>query len=98
MKGRPRDATISAIGVMGTPATLISKRPKSNWTAEGRYASIEQLAATADYNPKVIRQGLRLAFLAPEIPAGALHDTAMGLVQIPKLLPLSWLEQRQSIG
>jgi site-specific DNA recombinase len=66
--------------------------------ASGQYSSIEKLAAATGYNPKVIRQGLRLAFLAPEIAAAALDgETSIKLKQIPKLLPLSWREQRQSI-
>jgi DNA invertase Pin-like site-specific DNA recombinase len=66
--------------------------------AGGHHASIENLAAAAGYNPKVIRQGLRLAFLAPEIAAATLTgETSIDLRRIPKLLPLSWREQRQSI-
>jgi site-specific DNA recombinase len=36
--------------------------------SNGQSSSIEDL----DYNPKVIRQGLRLAFLAPKVAAAAL--------------------------
>ena len=32
----------------------------------GRHASVEDLAAAADLHPKVVRQGLRLAFLPPD--------------------------------
>ena len=68
-----------------------------NQLANGHHTSIENLAAAAGYNPKVIRQGLRLAFLAPEIAAAALDgQTSIKLKQIPKLLPLSWREQRLS--
>ena len=67
--------------------------------ANDRHTSIENLAIAAGYNPKVIRQGLRLAFLAPEIAAAALDgDTSIRLKQIPKPLPLSWREQRQWIS
>jgi hypothetical protein len=31
----------------------------------GRFSSIEELAVTAKLHPKVVRQALRLAFLAP---------------------------------
>jgi DNA invertase Pin-like site-specific DNA recombinase len=62
------------------------------------HRSIEDLAAAAGYNPKVIRQGLRLAFLAPELTAAVLDgEMPIRLKQIPKLLPLSWREQRRSI-
>ena len=64
----------------------------------GHHASIENLAAAAGYNPKVMRQGLRLAFLAPEVAATALDgETPIRLKQIPKLLPLPWREQHQLI-
>jgi len=67
--------------------------------SSGRQSSIEQLAAAANYNPKVVRQGLRLAFLAPEMTDAAFQGAVhLKLKQIPKLLPLSWREQRQSIG
>lgn len=67
--------------------------------AGGHHTSIENLATAAGYNPKVIRQGLRLAFLAPEIATAALHgDTPIRLKQIPKVLPLSWRGQLGTIG
>ena len=67
--------------------------------SEGQHISIENLAAAAGYNPKVVRQELRLAFVTPEIAVRALRgDTPIRLKQIPKLLPLSWREQRQWIG
>jgi site-specific DNA recombinase len=65
----------------------------------GRHKSIEQLAAATDYNPKVIRQGLRLAFLAPRIAEAAVQGAAtFRLKEMPKLLPLSWQDQQRSIG
>ena len=67
--------------------------------SNGKYASIEALAAAANYNPKVIRQGLRLVFLAPEMTEAALAETAdFKLQHIPKTLPLSWRDQRLAIG
>jgi site-specific DNA recombinase len=72
------------------------------WLADlssGRHSSIEDLAAAAHLHPKVVRQGLRLAFLPPELTRAALDgDTTIELKQIPKLLPLSWREQHQSVG
>ena len=81
---------------------LARTRPQAvawlNQLASDEHSSIEKLAAAASYNPKVVRQGLRLAFLAPEIVAAALvGETPIKLKQIPKLLPLSWREQRRSI-
>jgi site-specific DNA recombinase len=60
-----------------------------------RYASVEDLAAAASLNPKVIRQGLRLAYLPPELTAAVVGGEAtLSLKQIPKVLPLAWREQR----
>lgn len=65
----------------------------------GRYPSIEDLAVAANLNPKVIRQGLRLAFLPPELTTAAVGGEATcALKQIPKFLPLSWREQRSLLG
>ncbi len=67
--------------------------------SSGRHASIEDLARTADLHPKVVRQGLRLAFLTPDLTRAALDGEAtIELKQIPKLLPVSWREQHRSIG
>lgn len=67
--------------------------------SSGRHASVAALAAAADVHPKVIRQGLRLAFLPPDLTEAALAgETTIQLKQIPKLLPLSWSEQHRSVS
>lgn len=67
--------------------------------SSGRHASIEALAAAAKLHPKVVRQGLRLAFLTPDLTKAALNgETTIELKQIPKLLPLSWSGQHRSVG
>jgi site-specific DNA recombinase len=67
--------------------------------SSGRHASIEALALVADLHPKVVRQGLRLAFLPPDLTKAALDGGAVILLkQIPKLLPLSWSEQQQLVS
>jgi DNA invertase Pin-like site-specific DNA recombinase len=64
-----------------------------------RYGSIDDLAAAASIHPKVVRQGLRLAFLAPEVMTTVLDgDPVLELKQIPKLLPISWREQCRLLG
>ena len=72
------------------------------WLSElssGQMASVEDLAVSAKVNPKVVRLGLRLAFLQPGVTAAILDgDVSFRLKQIPKLLPLSWREQHRSIG
>ena len=98
-----------AVQVLHTSTQLAEADPKPiraiarahGWLDQlstGERSSIDQLAAAADYNPKVIRQGLRLAFLAPDIVETALEGkTSLQLGQIHKLLPLSWREQRDSL-
>ena len=67
--------------------------------SQGSQSSIEDLAAVVKLHPKVIRQGLRLAFLAPALTQAALDGhAAMMLNRIPKLLPLSWSEQKNLLG
>ncbi|MBR1196896.1 hypothetical protein JQ634_02275 [Bradyrhizobium sp. AUGA SZCCT0240] len=72
------------------------------WLADltaGRYACVEDLAAAANISPKVVRQGLRLAFLPPELTMSVLNGEAtMALKDIPKTLPLPWAVQREVIG
>jgi site-specific DNA recombinase len=63
--------------------------------SSGRFDSVEDLADAVSLHPKVVRQGLRLAFLSPEVTSAILEgDRPLELKQIPKLLPISWHEQR----
>jgi hypothetical protein len=67
----------------------------------GRFSTIEELATAAKIHPKVARQGLRLAFLAPEVTSAILRgerSEALTLRQMPKPLPLAWTSHRQSFG
>jgi site-specific DNA recombinase len=65
----------------------------------GRYTSVEVLAAAANLHPKVIRQGLRLAFLPPGLTTAALTgETTIELKDISKSPPLSWREQPRPVG
>lgn len=65
----------------------------------GHHASIEDLALAVNLHPKVVRQGLRLAFLPPVLTVAALAGEAtIELKRIPKVLPLSWVEQRRLMG
>jgi hypothetical protein len=67
--------------------------------SSGRHASVEALAMTAELHPKVVRQGLRLAFLVPDLTRAALDgEVTIELKEIPKLLPLSWREQHRSVS
>jgi site-specific DNA recombinase len=115
LKGKRRSIEIpwatkpkgSARVIASTEATVDQKLVKSivrahAWLddlSSGRHASIEALAAAADLHPKVIRQGLRLAFLPPDLTKAALDGEAIILLkQIPKLLPLSWSKQQQLVS
>jgi site-specific DNA recombinase len=65
--------------------------------SDGTYTSVEQLAAGAGLHPKVVRQALRLAFLAPEATSAILEGrqpATLSLASVPKLLPLAWTEHR----
>jgi site-specific DNA recombinase len=68
--------------------------------SDGTYTSVEQLAANIGLHPKVVRQALRLAFLAPAVTSTILEgrQPALSLAQIPKLLPLSWTEQQRLLN
>jgi site-specific DNA recombinase len=67
--------------------------------SNNQFSSIEELAAVASYNAKVIRQGLRFAFLPPIILKAALDDaSSVKLKLVPKSLPLSWRQQQRLIG
>ena len=61
------------------------------WLADlsaGRLASIEDLAAAAHLHPKVVRQGLKLAFLAPDIVTSILAGNAQfALTDLRKISP-----------
>jgi DNA invertase Pin-like site-specific DNA recombinase len=67
--------------------------------ASSRYASIEDLGAAAKLHPKVIRQGVRLAFLEPRVTGMTIEGNMPArLSHIPKMLPLSWKEQQRLLG
>jgi site-specific DNA recombinase len=64
--------------------------------SSSRYQSIEDLADAAGLHPKIVRQGLRLAFLSPIVTSAIQEaDRSIELKQIPKLLALPWGEQEQ---
>ena len=74
------------------------------WLADlksNRYVSIEELAGGVKLHPKVVRQALRLAFLAPEVTSSILRGDRPGkltLRQIPNRLPLAWTERPRLLG
>jgi hypothetical protein len=70
-----------------------------NWLkvlSDGTYDSVEDLAQTLDLHPKVIRKGLRLAFLAPAITADILvgrQKRGLMLGDLDEAVALSWQQQ-----
>ncbi|MBI3700871.1 MAG: recombinase family protein [Afipia sp.] len=68
---------------------------------EGRFKSIEELAKSENNHPRALRNELRLAFLAPEIVEAILNGeqpASLTLTKMQPRLPLSWIEQRRSLG
>ena len=69
--------------------------------SDGTHPSIESLASAAKLHPKVIRQALRLAFLAPKITESILQSSqpsGLSLGTIPFGLPLRWTEQQLALS
>jgi hypothetical protein len=69
---------------------------------DGSYQSVEELAEASALHPKVIRLGLRLAFLSPTATAAILMGNPLiqidSLASIPNALPLSWTGQHHALG
>jgi hypothetical protein len=67
----------------------------------GKFDSVEALAASVKFHPKVIRQELRYAFLAPSITEAILtgiQPPTLTLARIPKTLPLTRAKQCRALG
>ena len=74
------------------------------WTRllmKGKHTSIESLADFINMHPKVIRKGIRLAFVAPEITKAIVLGQQPSTLRLTSLheaaAPLSWAEQRRRI-
>ncbi len=68
--------------------------------AEGTYKSIEELAGAIEWNAKVIRKALRLAFLAPDITEAILRgsrEKSLSLSALQGISAYSWEEQRAKL-
>lgn len=66
-----------------------------------KFDTVEALAASVNLHPKVVRQELRYAFLAPIITETILNGdqpATFSLARIPKTLPLTWSEQGRTLG
>jgi DNA invertase Pin-like site-specific DNA recombinase len=86
------------------PALVQAVARAHSWTKlliDGKHKSIESLAASINMHPKVVRKGIRLAFLAPEITEAIVlgsHPKSLTLTTLQKATSLSWLEQRFRLG
>lgn len=66
--------------------------------SDGTYQSIEELATAANWNPKVIRKVLRLAFLAPDITEAIMlgsQPKSLSVSELQGISTHSWDEQRR---
>lgn len=66
----------------------------------GIYNSVEELADAINMDPRAVRNGLRMAFLAPDITGAILGDRPpimTNLAQLQAALSLAWSEQRKSL-
>jgi hypothetical protein len=69
--------------------------------SDGTYDSIDDLGRRLNLHPKVIRKGLRLAFLSPAIAKGVLVGDQRGarlLGDLDQVIALSWHEQSEIIS
>jgi DNA invertase Pin-like site-specific DNA recombinase len=66
--------------------------------ANNRSSSIEELASKSDIHPKVMREALKLAFLAPDIVTSIFAGGAMfELADLRNVSALSWQSQREEL-
>lgn len=66
--------------------------------ANDRCASVEELASQADIHPKVMREALKMAFLAPDIVTSIFTGEAMfELAALRKVSALSGQSQREEL-
>ena len=68
---------------------------------DGTYDSIEALGQAVNVHPKIVRSGIRLAFLAPDITAAILageQPKGLSLTDFKKDVPISWAKQREAIS
>jgi site-specific DNA recombinase len=77
---------------------IVRARHWASELANGTYASVDKLAASAKLNSKVVRNELRLAFLAPEILDAILNGKpGCSLPDLRRIAAISWLSQRSEL-
>lgn len=103
---KPNSATIVEAGGESQPdARLVQAFVRAHaWLRDlrsNKYSTVEALAASAKLHPKLVRQELRYAFMAPDITTAILNGdqpATLTLAQIPKTLPLAWSHQDEALG
>lgn len=67
---------------------------------ERTYRDVTELARAEGQDIRAVRQGLALAFIAPEIITAILDGTIAPDVSVAMMsqLPSNWLEQRRRVG
>lgn len=69
---------------------------------DGSYGSVEDLAEAFGLHPKVVRLGLRFAFLSPEITKSILTGSPSIDIRspstVPNAVPYAWAHQRDILG
>jgi DNA invertase Pin-like site-specific DNA recombinase len=100
---KPDRSDTSSLAPSGEPDQKLLQafvRPHA-WLSEllnGRSASVEELASKADIHPKVMREALKMAFLAPNIATSILAgDAPFELSDLRALSSLSWQSQREEL-
>src|SRR3981189_1077440 len=77
---------------------IVRARHWASELANGTYASVDELAANAKRNSKVVRNELRLAFLAPEIFDAILNGKpGCSLPDLRRIAAISWRSQRSEL-
>jgi site-specific DNA recombinase len=77
---------------------IVRARHWASELANGTYASVDELAANANLNSKVVRNELRLAFLAPEILDTIVNGKpGCSLADLRRIAAISWRSQRSEL-
>lgn len=103
---QPGTASIIASGSEHQPdAKLVQAIVRAHtwlrYLQNGRFSTVEALAVSVTLHPKLVRQELRYAFLAPAITQKILtgeQPATLSLAQIPKTLPMTWWDQCDVLG
>jgi DNA invertase Pin-like site-specific DNA recombinase len=70
----------------------------ANALVNAEFASLEELSASVKLHPKVVRNEIRLAFLAPQISESVLTaGCAFGLPDLRRIATLSWQKQMEEL-